>query len=252
MPISGRAKAHLGSDLPAILKYKGKTNESFLQLLINIALYSGGFAHKADQVLELLDPMCSRATSLFIAANYAWNSCGLDIDQNDLSEAERFLKRYFEYHRMKHEYSKESRTIPQSKPIVVSNFKFSPNPDAYRRGNVNSLRLARADAAQARELFGKEKFHIIVCDLPYGVQHAASGAKLDVLLERALPRWREALKKGGCVALSFNSNTMKRSKILDMMDAAGLEAKRGGVYEDFSHWVEQAVTRDIAVARRIN
>ena len=32
------------------------------------------------------------------------------------------------------------------------------------------------------------------------------------------------------------------------MEKAGLEAKRGGAYENFSHWVEQAVTRDIAVA----
>ena len=54
-PVAGRADAYVGADLPGILKYKGKTNELFLQLLVNAALYSGGFAHRGDEALELLD-----------------------------------------------------------------------------------------------------------------------------------------------------------------------------------------------------
>ena len=37
-PLAGRGEAAVGRDLPAILKYKGKTNELFLQLLVNAAL----------------------------------------------------------------------------------------------------------------------------------------------------------------------------------------------------------------------
>ena len=113
------------------------------------------------------------------------------------------------------------------------------------------LRLANADAARTREIFGREKFHMIVCDLPYGVQHASLGGSIEGLLARALPEWCAALKKGGTVALSFNALTLKTERVLDLMEAAGLEPMRGGAYAGFSHWVEQAVTRDIAVARRV-
>ena len=63
-------------------------------------------------------------------------------------------------------------------------------------------------------------------------------------------RCREALKPGGAIALSFNTNTIRPQNIKDIMELSGLEVMRGGVYEGFSHWVEQAVTRDIAVAVR--
>ena len=93
---------------------------------------------------------------------------------------------------------------------------------------------------------------MIVSDLPYGVQHGAVGGKPEELLRRALPAWREALKKGGTVAVSFNAQTLRREKVLKLLEEAGFEAKRGGAHEGFSHWVEQAVTRDIAVGRRKN
>ena len=246
LPVAGRAEAYVGADLPGILKYKGKTNEMFLQLLINAALYSGGFAHRAGEQLELLDPMCGRGTSLFVAANRGWNATGTDVDKRDLSEAERFLKHYFEFHRMKHSLNRESRTV-RGGSVPVTRFEYG-SPEDDRR----SLRLAAADAARVRDAFGKEKFHMIVCDLPYGVQHGSVGGKPEELLRRALPAWREALKKGGTVAVSFNAQTLRREKVLRAMEDAGFEAKRGGAYEGFSHWVEQAVTRDIAVCRRTN
>lgn len=251
-PVAGRAEAYVGADLPGILKYKGKTNETFLQLLVNIALYSSGFAHRGFEKLELLDPMCGRGTTLFVGANYAWNTTGVDVDRNDLSEAGKFLKRYFEYHRMKHETAQESRTMNGGKPVPIKQFAFADTPGHFKNHEICTLRLANADAAQARELFGKEKFHLIACDLPYGVQHSGVGGSPEKLLEKALPGWREALKKGGTAAVSFNAQTLPRERVLALMEKAGFEAKRGGAYESFSHWVEQAVTRDIAVGRRKN
>ena len=252
LPVAGRAGALLGADLPGILKYKGKTNELFLQLLINVALYASGFVHRSEGALELIDPMCGRATSLFVAANRGWNATGTDVDRAGLSEAEKFLKRYFEYHRMKHSYSRQSRTTPGGKGVQVSQFGFAADAEAYRAGDLRTLRLACADAGRAREIFGKEKFHLLVCDLPYGVQHASTDGGAEKLLARALPAWREALKKGGVAALSFNAQTLPRRRVQEIMESAGLEVCRGGAFDGFAHWVEQAVTRDIAVGRRKN
>ncbi len=247
MPLCGRTEAYVGADLPGILKYKGKTNEAFLQLLENVALYSGGFALMGAEKLELLDPMCGRGTALFVGANRGWNTTGTDVDKNDLAEAEKFLKRYFEYHRMKYSLSRQSRTVGGGKAVPVAQFSFAGDAQSYRMGDCCSLRLARGDAAQVRDIFGREKFHLIVCDLPYGVQHAPVGGGWEKLLERALKGWREALKTGGSIALSFNEHTFKRRRVLELMQQAGLEVKCGGAYEGFAHWVEQAVTRDIAV-----
>ena len=251
LPVAGRSEARVGADLPGILKYKGKTNEMFMELLTNAALYSSGFAHRAGERLELLDPMFGRGTELYVAANRGWNAAGTDVDRRDLGEAERFLKHYFEFHRMKHGLTRESRTV-SGKSVPVSRFEFAGDPGKFHEGDRQSLRLANADAARARDVFGREKFHMIVCDLPYGVQHGAVGGRPEELLQRALPAWREALKKGGTVALSFNAQTLRREKVLRLLEDAGFEAKRGGAHEGFSHWVEQAVTRDIAVGRRQN
>ena len=43
MPVMARASGALGDDLAGVLKYKGKTNELFTQMLINAALYSSDF-----------------------------------------------------------------------------------------------------------------------------------------------------------------------------------------------------------------
>ena len=245
----GRAPAFVGNDLPGILKYKGKTNELFLQLLINTALMSSNFARSGWQRLELLDPMCGRGTTLFVAANYGWNASGTDIDRGDLAEAEKFLKRYFEFHRMKHALNHESRTTSGG-GVSLTSFSFGRTPEAYKAGDVCTLRMANADAARTREVFGREKMHVIACDLPYGVQHAAVGAKPEQLLKKVLPAWRETLKKGGAAALSFNAQTLKPRLVREIMGDAGFEVMRGGAYDGFEHWVEQAVTRDIVVGRR--
>jgi len=255
-PVAGREKPWIGQDLPAILKYKGKTNEMFLQMVINTALYSGCFWQEKDEVLDMLDPMCGRATSLFIAANRRWNATGTDIDHADLKEAEKFLKRYFEYHHFKHSSGRESLTLRNAKPASVSKFTFSDTPEHFKQKNIASLRLVNCDACRVREAFGKNAFHMIVCDLPYGVQHAPQGGKgekggLEGLLAKALPGWREALKVGGAVAVSFNAQNIRLETVRSVMEEAGFEVMHGGAYDGFAHWVEQAVTRDIAVCRRM-
>lgn len=67
---------------------------------------------------------------------------------------------------------------------------------------------------------------------------------------RALPEWRECLLPGGAVALSYNTNTLKTETLRRIMADSGLEVMTGELYDSFSHWVEQAVTRDIAVGVR--
>ncbi|MBQ8110375.1 MAG: hypothetical protein IJ124_09485 [Clostridia bacterium] len=257
-PVAGRWPARVGSDLPAILKYKGKTNEMFLQLLINVALYSGGFYSREDERLSLLDPMCGRATGLFVAANRGWDAVGADVDKSDLKEAERFFKRYLEYHRFKHTVSQQSRTLEGGRGAALCRFEYAADARAAKEGRSNALSLVHLDAAKASEALGRDVFHIIACDLPYGVRHDAQLAQganrrgnwLETLLRAALADWRRALKPGGTVALSFNAQNYSLARLRGLMAESGFEVMQGGAYESFSHWVEQAITRDIAVCRK--
>ena len=256
-PVCGPRPDAVGSDLPAILKYKGKTNERFLQLLVNVALYAGDFWPKADARLRLLDPMCGRATGVFVAANRGWDAVGADVDRADLKEAERFFKRYLEYHRFKHAVTRESRTLRGGRAAPVVRFEYADAPERFKAGG-QSLSLVNLDAAQVEAAFSRNAFHIIACDLPYGVRHEAQlspnadrrGNWLETLLARALPAWKAALMPGGSVAVSFNAQSFPLERLRALMAEAGLEVMRGGAYEGFAHWVEQAITRDIAVGVR--
>lgn len=249
MPVCGRETPYLGEDLPGILKYKGKTNEMFTQLLVNVALYSANFRDPQSQI-KLLDPMCGRATTLFVGANRGWNCTGADLDKADLKEAELFFKRYMEYHRFKHTIERGSLTVQGKKPAQSVQFTFADSPEHFKQKQTASLKLVNADATMTRETFGQKAFHMIVCDLPYGVQHASHGGSLEQLLAKVLPGWREALVPGGTIAVSFNAQTLKTETVQECMADAGLEPLTEGPYRNFAHWVEQAVTRDIAVCRR--
>ena len=90
----------------------------------------------------------------------------------------------------------------------------------------------------------------MISDLPYGVQHSAGKESFEALLRRVMPVWKDALLPGGAVALSFNTNTIKPAPLREIMESSGLTVMQGGEYDGFAHWVEQAVTRDIAVAVR--
>ena len=129
-------------------------------------------------------------------------------------------------------------------------------PDAS--GRAVSLDLAELDAARAGEAFPKHSFHLAACDLPYGVKHDAQvkpGAKgeknwLEALLRQSLSGIERLLKPGGAVAMSFNAQTFRLDRLRALMAEAGLEPMAGGPYDGFEHWVEQAITRDVAVARK--
>jgi hypothetical protein len=249
-PIAGRAETYLEGDLPGILKYKGKTNEIFTSMLINAALYSSAFWKDAGKRLKFIDPMCSRGTSLFLAVNRGWDADGGDISAVDLRELDQFFKRYLEYHRIKHTIARKSYTLKNSKPAPAVEFGFAADNAAYRAGDVHMLRSVECDCGRINSVFGKNRYHIMACDLPYGVQHSAGSERFDQLLARVLPVWRDVLLPGGAIALSYNTNTLKTETLRRLMAESGFDVMTGGVYDGFSHWVEQAVTRDIAVGVR--
>ena len=241
LPVLSHRQELLGADLPYIQKYKGKTNERFTELLINMALYSSAYA--TEKAVRLLDPMCGRGTTLFLALNRGMLPTGADADRGEVQECARFFQRYLEYHRIKHKHQKHARTYKGAN-IPMESFSFSL-PD----GGEGELSLAVADARQAAGL-SRRRYHILVADLPYGVQHAPSGkGSLQALVEEAAGEWLASLAPGGALALAFNVHTLKRNQVVSALARAGFCLAEGAPYEGLEHWVEQAVMRDLVVAR---
>ncbi len=248
-PLAGAADAYVGKDLAAIQKYKGKTNERFTSSLINMALYSCRF-HDSDTRISLLDPMCGRGTTLFQAANRGFDATGLDVDKAAISELNKYFEKYLQYKKFKHKLARKSLTIKDEKPISVSQFTYTRDKDSA----AGTLEVGCCEARLTKKAFGSEKFHIICCDLPYGVQHAPSGKggadSFERMLRQTLPPLAESLKKGGAMALSYNTHTLGTDKVRLIASESGLTPLTGGAYERMEHWVEQAVNRDITVCVR--
>jgi tRNA G10 N-methylase Trm11 len=111
--------------------------------------------------------------------------------------------------------------------------------------------MAVTDSSCLRALGIKGSMHLIATDLPYGVQHAPGGQKgksLEQMVRDVLPAWKEALVPGGAMALAFNVNTLKLDFVREEMAKVGLKVMTGAGYDGLEHWVEQAISRDVAVA----
>ncbi|MBR2571964.1 MAG: hypothetical protein IKE30_07525 [Clostridia bacterium] len=242
MPLFGRGEAALGDDLGGILKYRGKTNEAFTRFLIDLAFLFGD--HRSAEPFVLFDPMCGRGTTMFEALNLGFSAIGADIRSSDLDEGARFLKKYLEEGRFKHQIRKASRTIPGGH-VPLTHFTMET-----ARGALTADFLA-GDAAAAAAAMGKSFCHATVCDLPYGVQHGpGKGESLEKLTERVLKALFSAIKPGGCVVLSFNTFTLKTNSVYGMMEKAGFEPLTGDGFDTLRHRVEQAIVRDVAVGKR--
>ena len=248
-PLSVPGMDYLEEDLPEILKYKGKTSVPFTRLMLNIALARTAFA--VTSPLTVLDPLCGKGTGCFCALQAGLNALGLDVDAKAVREASDYFARYLKLHFLKHSTRTLSETSGKTS-LPVTEFIFADTKEHYQQGETRFLRLACGDTAMAPVLSRHIPVHVIIADLPYGIQHAPQfGSKPESfrqLLSRALPRWKDALLPGGAVALSFNTLTFPTRQVLEIVRSAGLTPCEGGLFNQLRHEVEQAVVRDVVFA----
>lgn len=252
-PVPLAPRRYLPDDLSEVLKYKGKTNADFTSMMLHCAWAASDFARDPGP-LTVLDPLCGRGTTLFCALQGGHHGIGVDVDAKAVNEADAYFSRYLQYHHLKHERRRANATLGQGRNAPEVRYVLAGDLESYRQGERRTLRLFLGDTRQAHRMAGQESCHLILGDLPYGVQHApkAGGtiSSFGGLLREALPAYYAALKAGGTIALSFNLYTLPRGEVAQMMQNAGFNVQTHPPYHDFSHWVEQAVLRDFVVARK--
>ncbi len=164
--------------------------------------------------------------------------------------------KFLEKGRYKHKAASE--TVPDSKGRKLGDvflLTMANNKADYDAGNVRALRLVHGDSRQAALFFKRASHDILVCDLPYNVQHEGKGAgagreDLARLLDQCLPGWRSALKPGASAVLSFNEHTLKRAAVEEALERHGFQVLREEPFGGCPHRVDQGIKRDFVVAVR--
>lgn len=245
-------------DLLTILKYPGKTNEHFTKLLLNVTIAATGFAESFQgKSLRVFDPMCGRGTTLNQAVMYGHDAHGIDVDKRDFEAYSVFIRRWLKSKFIKHNITKERIRRDGVLLGERETITFSADKQRFKAGDVQTLQYVRADTTQADKIYGKNAFDIIVGDAPYGIQHGAvqSSKRLarspTELLREAVPVWAQLLRPGGALGLAWNVHLTTFDELAEILTHAGLHVEHKAPFRSFRHRVDQAIDRDIIVARRL-
>ncbi|WP_298804909.1 hypothetical protein [uncultured Pseudokineococcus sp.] len=274
-------------DLLTIPKYPGKTNEHVTRLLLDLAVAAledgpagaAGGAPAARRRLRLLDPLAGRGTTLHLALMAGMDATGVEVDAGEVDAHRAFLVRWLRTKRLKHSVDAGRLTVAGTRLGDRLRVQVSPSREAARAGDVQVLEVLRADTAAVGPVLAAGSFDLLVTDAPYGVQHGSArpggrggraggpsggagrdGAGRDGatgrdrgphdLLERALPVWVPLLRRGGVLAMSWNTHVLPRPELVALLERHGLEVLAAGEDGALAHRVDQAVHRDLVLARR--
>lgn len=236
-PVEGSKGFGLHEDFVSGEKYRGKTNETLTQLLVNLALQEVETGHTD---LRLLDPMCGRGTSLFWAMRYGMSATGVERDLAALNEIRRGLKKWTKLHRQKHKLA-EGWVQKANKKGTGKFLDF--------KSEGQTARVVIGDTADARALVGRAPFDLLVTDIPYGVQHMGGpdGARSPLaVIQKAAQGWADCLAPGGVMAIAYNCNIPKRADMIAAFEGLDLEV----VERNVAHRMSESILRDVLVLRK--
>ena len=239
-PVRLTPLARFDDDLITIPKYAGKTNEQFTRLLLNVTVLSS--QRRLGEPLTVLDPLCGRGTTLNQALMYGYSGIGIELDGKDVDAYSAFLRTYLQRKKIKHRTDmtpvrRERRTVARRFEAVIGD---------------QTVTMFHGDTTQARDYLRANCADVLVTDAPYGVAHG-SHAKGELarnplaLLDAALPVWRQLLRPGGALGMSWNTHVAPRAAVVEVFAEYGMTVLDGPGYDALAHRVDQAIHRDILV-----
>lgn len=258
IPISKNKYEYIDSKISSLLKYSGKTNELFTKMMINIALLSSNFSF--NDKINLLDPVSGKGTTLFEGSVYGFNVSGIEIDSKATQEAGLFIKKFLETERFKHKSN--TRQIygkNKQEAIYIQEFEYAINKTDFKyKEQRKKLSMVAGNSQDASKYFKNENFHIIVGDLPYGIAHGNLSDKKFTsitrnpleLLSLCLPEWYKVLKTGGVVVVAWNAFVISKRKLEEVFVANNFSVLIEFPYNNFEHFVDKSIKRDIIVAKK--
>ena len=256
-PVKLDERRYFEEDIISIQKYTGKTNEEFTKMMLNMAVFCSDFALDFNQRLNLLDPVAGRGTTLMQGLVYGYNVYGIEADKKSTHAMMTFLKRYVMEKHYKHQL--EQGRIRRDNKLAGGRFKFEValSKDDLKNKNTVVIDVVQDDTKFADDNFKKELFHVIVGDLPYGVQHGSPSNQGNLtrnpkaMIKEALPAWIQVLKPGGTIAVSWNIRILPRHQLELIFSEAGLEVLHSDALDHLEHVVDASITRDLLIAKKL-
>lgn len=228
-------------EMAEVRRYKGKTNEVFTRVLLNVAVFAGAYSDQYTGRLRILDPLAGGGTTLFLALAAGYDAFGIEHQKQDVETTVVFIRQYLNSIHMPYkELDERGRRAGRRYQFEIG-----------RKGATRSLVLALGDTCEAhlhmQEVRGGPRMHAIVGDLPYGIQHFG---EISGMLSKALPVWESILLPGGTVALAWNATHIERAAITGLVERhSQLRVRNDPPYTQFAHTVDRVIKkRDMLVA----
>ncbi len=237
-PLENSWQPMLSPDIVATRRYRGKTNELFTHFLCNIARFSSAFADQPWHNLSIMDPLMGGGTTLFVGLMLgAQRVGGVDRETEDVRSTATFLEQYLKNARISHKMQPERLKGLGLRWQCTIGKKNEERP-------LQECILANGDTRQTQALLPSFKPHLIVADLPYGVQH--QGQLNDLLLE-ALPAWLAMLRRGGVIALAWDATRFPRTEMVALLQTVpALHPLDSPPYNALAHAVDRVIKeRDV-------
>ncbi|HEY7417360.1 MAG TPA: hypothetical protein VH593_19405 [Ktedonobacteraceae bacterium] len=239
-PLEPRFTPFVPREIVETRRYKGKTNELFTHVLLNIAIFSGSYSEQYMQRLRMLDPLAGGATTLFQALIMGYDAFGIETTRHDVETTAVFVRQFLNSEHVRY------KEIDERRRKAGQRYQFEVGPARDTRFLV----LVHGDAKDAdmhlREVPGGPRVHAIVGDLPYGIQHFG---EIAGLLSKALPVWEQMLFPGGTLALAWNATHIERAVMVEFIERhSHLCLLNEPPYTQLAHTVDRVIKRrDVVV-----
>src|SRR6202521_5226665 len=99
-PLDGSFTAFVPVEMAEVRRYKGKTNEVFTRVLLNVALFASAFREQTTGRLRILDPLAGGGTTLFLALAAGYDAFGIEQERKDIETTALFVRQYLESERI--------------------------------------------------------------------------------------------------------------------------------------------------------
>jgi hypothetical protein len=236
-PIETGYRPPLPRELLMARRYRGKTNELFTQFMCNVARFSSALANRPWDTLRVYDPLAGGGTTLLAALVLGASVAGVEQNAKDVQSTASFLKQFMR------EQGIACREKKERLKRVGQRWLYALGKDRQQ-----TCLLACGDTMDSRALLSGFRPHLIVADLPYGIQHHGD---LAALLTRALPVWASLLPPSGALVMAWESRRYPRLELTALVESVSpLTVLDDPPYDAMAHRVDRVIKqRDVLVAR---
>ncbi|WP_127717173.1 TRM11 family methyltransferase [Halobacteriovorax sp. HLS] len=233
-PLDLKAQFSLHDNFIFGSKFKGKTNERFTQLMINL----GKASINNKENIKVLDPMCGRATTLLWCLRYGIISKGIELDPRAIMDVTQIVKKWSKIcsirTTIKDGFVGKKNKLGLGKFIEVSHEK-------------NHFKMISGNSANCSELLSSERFDLIITDIPYGIQHRTDNGLNNPFdaIDISLAQWKKCLKKDGSIVIGYNSNNPKRDVVIELAQKHSMLALEFNI----AHRMSESIVRDVIILK---